>query len=41
MDIEIDKDNLNLINTYEQINTYLKYLNDNLMEDSEESENES
>lgn len=41
MDIEIDKDNIELINTYKEINEYLIYLNNNLIEDSEESENES
>lgn len=41
MDIEIDKDNIDLINTYKEINEYLNYLNNNLIEDSEEAENES
>ena len=41
MDIEIDKDNIDLINTYKEINEYLNYLNNNLIEDSEEAENEN
>ena len=41
MDIEIDQDNLELINSYEQINNYLKYLNDNIIDISEDLEDEN
>ena len=41
MDIEIDQDNLELINSYEQINNYLKYLNNNIIDISEDLEDEN
>lgn len=41
MDIEIDQDNLELIHSYEQISNYLKYLNDNIIDISEELEDEN
>lgn len=41
MDIEIDQDNLELMNSYEQISNYLKYLNDNIIDISEDLEDEN
>ena len=40
MNIEIDKDNLDLINSYEQVNNYLKFLNNSIIDMSEDSEDE-
>lgn len=40
MDIEIDKDNLDLINSYEQVSNYLKFLNNSIIDMSEDSEDE-
>lgn len=41
MDIEIDQDNLDLMNTYEQIINYLKYLNNSIIDISEDLEDEN
>ena len=41
MDIEMDKDDLDLISTYEKVDEFLKYLNNNIIEIDEEEKNEN
>ena len=41
MDIEMDKDDLDLISTYEKVDEYLKYLNNNIIEIDEEEKDEN
>ena len=40
MDIEMDKDDLDLISTYEKVDEFLKYLNNNIIEIDEEEKDE-
>ena len=41
MDIEMDKDYLDLISTYEKVDEFLKYLNNNIIEIDEEEKDEN
>lgn len=41
MNIEMDNDDLDLINTYEKLDEYLKYLNNSIIEIDKEEENEN
>lgn len=41
MDIEMDKDDLDLISTYEKVDEFLKYLNNNIIEIGEEEKDEN
>ncbi len=41
MDIEMDKDDLDLISTYEKVDEFLKYLNNNIIEIDEEEKDEN
>ena len=41
MDIEMDKDDLDLISTYEKVDEFLKYLNNNIIEIDEEEKDQN
>lgn len=41
MDIEMDIDDLDLISTYEKVDEFLKYLNNNVIEIVEEEKDEN
>lgn len=41
MDIEMDIDDLDLISTYEKVDEFLKYLNNNIIEIVEEEKDEN
>lgn len=41
MNIEMDKDDLDLISTYEKVDEFLKYLNNNIIEIDEEEKDEN